>query len=203
MNEVVRGRRGGIVLCGGSSARMGADKATLPFRGETLVARAARRLLAAVGEVVVVARAGQALPELPRDVRVVRDEIDGRGPLGGLSPGLRALRSGAAFVTACDAPFVSAAVVDLLFARLGDADAAVVVEDGRVHPLCAVYRRRVAESVERRLGAGLLRATDLLDDLRHVRVDAADLRAVDPDLRTLVDCDTPDAYRAALASADD
>ena len=41
--------------------------------------------------IVVVAAAGQELPELPGDVAIVRDPIAGRGPLQGLAAGLAAL----------------------------------------------------------------------------------------------------------------
>ena len=40
---------------------------------------------------VVVAALGQDVPELPAQVAIVRDEIEGKGPLGGLAAGLAAL----------------------------------------------------------------------------------------------------------------
>jgi molybdopterin-guanine dinucleotide biosynthesis protein A len=194
-------RRGAVVLCGGRSTRMGRDKASLPFRGESLLARVVRRVSAAVDEVVVVGRPGQELPALPPSVRIAHDEVHDRGPLGGLSPGLRAARADAVFATACDAPFVTRAVIDHLFARLGGADVAIVFEDGRACPLCAVYRTSVAPRVERLLRENRLRPVFLLDEIPWVRVDAAELRTVDPDLRSLMNCNTPEAYEAALAAA--
>jgi molybdopterin-guanine dinucleotide biosynthesis protein A/molybdopterin converting factor small subunit len=180
---------------------MGRDKATLPFRGETLLARVVRRVAEAVPDVVVVGRPGQELPPLPVAVRVAHDEVHDRGPLGGLAPGLRASRADAVFATACDAPFISRAVIDHLFARLGDADVAIVFEDGRACPLCAVFRPRVAPRVERLLRENRLRPVFLLDEVPWVRVESEELRALDPDLRTLLNCNTPDAYEAALAAA--
>ena len=56
--------RGAIVLAGGRSERMGREKATLPFAGETLLAHVVRRVAPLVLEVVVVGRPGQALPPL-------------------------------------------------------------------------------------------------------------------------------------------
>src|SRR5262249_22538706 len=154
--------RGAVVLCGGRGARMGRDKASLPFGDETLLHRVVRLVARVVDEVVVVARPGQDLPPLARDVRVVRDEAPDRGPPGGLGPGLGASGADAAFVTGCDAPFVARAVIGLLFARLGDADAAAAEAGGRLHPLCAVYRARVAYVADRLVAADRLRATDLL-----------------------------------------
>jgi len=182
---------------------MGRDKATLPFRGETLLEHVVRRVSNSVGDVVVVARPGQELPRLAPAVRIVFDEVTDRGPLGGLAPGLRASRADAVFATACDAPFVSAAVIDLLFERVAGFDVAIAETEGFAHPLCAVYRTSLAPAVERLLAEGRLRASLLADFAPAVRVTETELRAVDPDLRSLVDCDTPEAYAAALAMDDD
>ncbi len=75
---------GGVVLCGGQSRRMGRAKAWLPFGTEIMLPRVVRLLGEAVSPIVVVAAPEQDLPPLPDDVRVVRDEEKGRGPLQGL-----------------------------------------------------------------------------------------------------------------------
>jgi molybdopterin-guanine dinucleotide biosynthesis protein A len=196
---IARERRGAVVLCGGRSTRMGRDKASLPFGRETLLERVVRIVADAVAEVVVVARPGQELPPLPDAVRLIRDEVEDRGPLGGLGPGLRASRADAVFATACDAPFVSPRVIDVLFSRLGACDVAVAETDGFTHPLCAVYRTKLAASVERLVAEGRLRPVFLYDTAPTVRVPETELRTADEELRCLVNCNTPEAYEAALA----
>ena len=84
-------RAAGIVLCGGRSSRMGRPKAWLPFGNEFMLARVVRVLREAVDPVVVVAAPDQDVPPLPPAVRIIRDEIEGKGPLGGLAAGLAAL----------------------------------------------------------------------------------------------------------------
>lgn len=194
-------RRGAVVLCGGRSSRMGRDKASLPFGDEVLLQRVVRLVRDIVSDVVVVARPGQALPPLRSGIRVVFDEILDQGPLGGLGPGLRASRADAVFATACDAPFVSRGVVELLFDRLAQNDVAVAQVEGFTHPLCAVYRTRLAAEAERLVAEGRLRPVYLFDAVPTVRVGDADLLAVDPGLRSLRNCNTPEAYAAALAEA--
>jgi molybdenum cofactor guanylyltransferase len=192
--------RGAVVLAGGRSTRMGRDKASLPFGHETLLQRVVRVLADCVAEVVVVARPGQDLPEMPRDVRLAHDEVEDRGPLGGLAPGLRASRAEAVFATACDAPFVDPRVVELLFARLGVADVSVAEAQGFTHPLCAVYRTRIAPQIDGLVAAERLRPVFLFDLVRTVRVTQPELVAIDPELRFLANCNTPEAYAAALAA---
>ncbi len=106
-------RLGGIVLCGGQSARMGQPKAWLPFGGEFLLSRVVRIACEVAEPVVVVAAPGQDVPPLPREVEIARDELGGRGPLGGLAAGLAALESrcDAVYLSSCDVPFLRAAFV--------------------------------------------------------------------------------------------
>lgn len=178
---------------------MGRDKASLPFGRESLLSRAVRIVSDAVADIVVVARPGQELPELPPRVRVAFDDVEDQGPLGGLGPGLRASRADAVFATACDAPFLSLALIALLFERLGARDVAVAEADGFTHPLCAVYRTKLAARIDKLVSAKRLRPVYLFDEVPNVRVGEADLRSVDPSLLALRNCNTPEAYAAALA----
>src|SRR5688572_15258054 len=97
---------GGIVLCGGKSSRMGYPKALLPFGPELMLQRVVRLLREVVSPIVVVAAHDQALPPLPSDTLLARDERPERGPLEGLHAGLAALagRVEAAYATSCDVP---------------------------------------------------------------------------------------------------
>src|SRR5437763_2458941 len=117
----------GVVLCGGRSSRMGVPKAWLPFGGELMLQRVVRVLREAVGPVVVVAAPGQDVPPLPSDVEIVRDEVEGRGPLAGLAAGLAALegKADAAYLSACDVPFLTPAFVRRVVGLLGPAAVAV------------------------------------------------------------------------------
>ena len=187
------------MLCGGLSKRMGRDKASLPFGDETLLARVVRIVRGVVDEVVVVAAQDQTLPTLPDDVIVARDEVLAKGPLGGLAPGLGASTADAVFATGCDVPFLVPAFVELLFERLGDAEIAVAETEGFVHPLAAVYRTRVLANVRRLLASERLRPVFLYDEVLTTRVDEETLRVVDPELASLENLNTPEAYEAALA----
>ncbi|MCG3135656.1 MAG: Molybdenum cofactor guanylyltransferase [Planctomycetes bacterium] len=189
---------------------MGRDKATLPFLGEPLLARVVRILASApgigadapdVGGVVVVPRPGQELPPLPDGTRVARDEVEGRGPLAGIAAGLRASRADLVFVTTCDVPLLDPRFVDLLFASAGDASLVFPEEGGVANALCAVWRRSALEAVDARLAAGRLRPFAVSEELPTITVPEDRLRAADPELRSLRDCDTPEAYEAALRDA--
>ncbi|HWF08613.1 MAG TPA: molybdenum cofactor guanylyltransferase [Bryobacteraceae bacterium] len=194
---------GGIVLAGGMSTRMGTSKAMLPFGDETMLQRVVRLLGTEVAPVAVVAARAQELPALPGDVIVARDEREQRGPLEGLRAGLKALPESvdAAYVTSCDVPLLAPGFVRRMIGLLGDRDIAVMEIDGFAHPLSAVYRRRVLPEVESLLEKDKLRPVFLFDAVATRRVQADEMRNVDPELRTLRNLNTREDYLAALAQA--
>lgn len=194
---------GGIVLCGGKSRRMGRDKASLPFGGESLLGRVVRRLTPVAEPVVVVSAAGQPLPALPPDVSIVHDETADRGPLQGLLTGLRAMSGrDAAFLTACDAPFLHPEFVRRMAELLGDHAACVVEADGFRHPLAAVYRTAVIPVIERLLAADRRKLGGLFDVIDTRFVTRVDVGAADAGLWSLRNLNTLAEYEAALALAD-
>jgi molybdenum cofactor guanylyltransferase len=194
---------GGIVLCGGRSTRMGAPKATLPFGPETMLQRVVRLLGSVAAPIVVVAAREQMLPELPDDVIITRDEREQRGPLEGLRAGLRALPDSVdiAYVTSCDVPMLVPGFVTRMIELMGDHDIAVMEVDGFPHPLSAVYRRDTLPHVESLLAKDKLRPVFLFDAVRTRRVQTAEMAAVDPQLYTLRNLNTPEDYSEALSEA--
>lgn len=199
-------RSAGIVLCGGKSRRMGRPKELLPFGPETLLQRVVRLVGEAVEALVVVASAGQELPELAPGVRVVRDHQPDRGPLEAIRTGLVALRNEpghaeAAFVCACDVPLLVPALVRRMIELAAGFDVALPHVAGRDQPLCAVYRTSTLAQIETLLAADRLRPAFLFDQVRTRRVTADELAEVDPNLASLANVNTPAEYSAALAQA--
>ncbi len=135
----------GVVLCGGRSTRMGFDKATIRFDGETLLQRALARL-DTVCDPVMVAPGGLALTLTGR--ASVADAEPDSGPLGGLVAGLRASPHRLLAVVAVDLPWVDPELLGLLAAAIGDHDVAVCETDHGIEPLHAVYATSLLEAAE-------------------------------------------------------
>lgn len=197
----------GIVLCGGRSSRMGQPKAWLPFGGERMLQRIVRILRAAVDPVVVVAAPGQDIPELPAEVTIIRDEVEGRGPLGGLAAGLAALegKADAAYLSSCDVPFLKAEFVGRILSFLSPVsrppspEIAVPRIDGFFHPLAATYRVAVLPHVGALLAADRLRPVFLFERVVTRIIEPGELEDIDPGFRSLRNLNTPEDYAAALA----
>ena len=127
--------------------RFGSDKALQTLSGRQLIRHVVERVLAVTREVVVVVGRGDPKAEyykaLPTSVRVVNDDLEGKNPMIGIVSGLAATESDYAAILACDVPFVNSGVIELLFRRASNADAAIPRwnRQRRIEPLQAAYRR--------------------------------------------------------------
>jgi molybdopterin-guanine dinucleotide biosynthesis protein A len=188
----------GFILAGGASSRMGEDKSRLSLGGRTFVESAADALGAVAPRVSVVSSRPEAgahgLPLVP-DLRA------GLGALGGLQAAFGACRAEWAAVVACDLPFVTGELLARLASlRSGDVDAVVPTqEDGRVQPLCALYRAGACLArVEEMIRAGELRPRMLLPLARARRVGFDELRDLAGSSRLFLNVNTPEDYARAL-----
>jgi molybdenum cofactor guanylyltransferase len=178
---------------------MGADKALLPFGDERMLARVARTVSSVVdvSRIVIVAAAGQDLPEPDPAIRVMRDSVEFAGPLMAISQAASELsQTDAIFVTGCDTPLLKPQVINFLFAQLGTHSAIVPEDSERLYPLCGVYRIDVFKAEPQ------LRS--MQDFVRHIdakRINTGLLRPIDPELLSLRNINTRQDYLDALAIA--
>ena len=168
----------GVVLAGGASRRMGRDKAALAVNGETLAARAARRLLGVCPRVVIADGGRGLVPGLPS-----LPDAPAAGPAAGILGAARAWPGHPLLVLACDLPRVSEALLRELVRHLpaaeggegpyaphapdvpyapdagaaADPDWIVPRWERGLEPLCALYRpaalAALAAAVERGIAA--------------------------------------------------
>lgn len=187
---------------------MGRPKALLPFGPELMLERVVRILSGVVSPIVVVAAPDQELPPLPRGVLVARDEREGRGPLQGLLAGMKEFaRHGygadlAVYATSCDAPLLAPPFIRQVIAAMGPLhQAAVPVEKNFFHPLAAAYRLATLPEIEALLAADQLRPAFLFERVPTSSIPVELLRAADPELHSLKNCNRPEDYLAALEIA--
>jgi molybdopterin-guanine dinucleotide biosynthesis protein A len=185
------------VIAGGPGRRLGgAVKAALEVGGRSIAARQVAVLRGVFARVLVVA--SDPAPWQALGVETVRDREAGLGPLGGLQAALATPGEHAGVVcVAGDMPFLSTGVLELLRDRAPDADAVAARVAGRPEPLLARYARRCLPVVEAELAAGQRALHLLLGRLRVSWIEEPELRALDPELRGLVNVNTPEEYARA------
>jgi molybdenum cofactor guanylyltransferase len=201
MNETVSC----IILTGGRSKRMGKDKALLPVPGHehsTFVEHLAT-LLATVGrEVILVARDTTSAVDFASltHVHVVTDQVADQGPLMGLYSGLSAMHPAAthALVVAVDMPFVQPALLTYLLTPPPTNAILMPVVQSSPQVLLAVYPRIILPIIEECLRQGRHDLRGLLKVAPVSYIEEAQLRQVDPQLRSFVNVNTPEEFKAIL-----
>lgn len=200
-----------VILAGGQSRRMGADKALLrlPAGGPTLIEMVVTAARAVTDDVVIVAENAGRLPPMP--VRMVSDAIPGAGPLSGLLAGFAAARRPDILALACDLPYLSVPLLTWMAAerRTWDALVPALPDDAgtaRWEPLHAIYTRACLAPMGAALRRGDRRMTAFFPaiDVRPLTADA--MRPYDPTGRSARSVNTPDAWAEAarwLAGRDD
>lgn len=184
-----------VILAGGLSRRMGRDKAALPAGDGTLIEHLARRLAPVVDETIVAGGSGRGTPA---GARIVPDHYPGLGPLAGIHAGLLAARYAHVWVVGCDLPDTDPGLASLLLGLAGDYDAVVPRIDSEAQGVCALYDRALASRIEDLLAAGERRVSMLLAASNVRYVTPEELRAVDPELRSFRNINTPADYEAWL-----
>jgi molybdopterin-guanine dinucleotide biosynthesis protein A len=189
------------VLAGGSSRRMGRDKATLPVGGAELARRAIAAAARLATPVVVVAPAGHPAVPLAQATGAGWVADPGNGPLEALVCALRAVEAPHLLLLAADHPVLAPALLDLLAAGRAGYEAVACRRGPRLEPLVAVYQRAAAlAAAEAMLGEGADRSLRGLLSRLHTRVvEQAEWRRVDPCGASFVDLDDPDDLAAFLA----
>jgi molybdopterin-guanine dinucleotide biosynthesis protein A len=177
----------GLILAGGKSRRMGAEKAFLTLSGESLIARTVERARPQVRELLINAN-GDSTRFAPFGYPVIEDRVAGfLGPLAGIFAGLdwlRANRPDAGWLAtfACDCPFFPADLVERLrqVANAERVPLTVAASGGRRHPVFGLWSTAIAETSQTVLvEKGLRKMDDLVARIPHGTADfAAD--PVDP-----------------------
>jgi molybdopterin-guanine dinucleotide biosynthesis protein A len=195
----------GVILVGGRSRRMGRDKALLPFphgSALTFVERLSTLLTELCGEVLLVARDETRGREYSfvcqrQNVRLVYDQAADHGPLMGLYSGLHAVSFSHALVLAVDLPLVRRSLLSWLSAFPLTDEILMPRVQGIPQVLLARYPRSLLPTIELCLRLGRRNPRSLLAQAPVRFLEEAELREIDPDLRSFVNVNTPEDFEQA------
>lgn len=194
---------GGYILTGGKSSRLGTPKWKTALGGRRLVD------IVAAAMAPVVAPPITLVGDLDDDAlgfRLIRDTMVGEkypttaGPLVGLLSAIEDSRNSWIAVLACDLPFVRSELIASLVSLIDDsADAIVPVQpDGRLQPLCAVYRKKTCtQAVLDLLGAGYSSMLSLLDLITVRQLEPVEYVGLEGSERFFFNVNTPEDLATA------
>jgi molybdopterin-guanine dinucleotide biosynthesis protein A len=192
------------VLAGGLSSRLGQDKGLQRLANKPLVRYVLDTIKGLADETFIVvsskAQAKNYEDVVDSDTRVSIDSSNMRSPLVGASTGFESVHGSYSVVLSNDMPFVSRAVLSLMF-ELSEGKNAVIPRwpDGYIEPLQAVYRTEPARrAAKEALNEGKLGMQAMVDKLQRVRfVSTLVLSQLDQELRTFFNVNTSSDLRKA------
>ncbi|MBO8141220.1 MAG: molybdenum cofactor guanylyltransferase [Firmicutes bacterium] len=190
----------GVLLAGGRSTRMKANKALLDWRGEPLIAALARKFSDWFGQVVLITNSPSEYEFLSLPTRP--DRVPGIGPLAGIESGLLASRFDKVFVAACDMPFLNEGLVRHMVQVAAGWDAAVPRIGHRREPLHAVYGKTCLPHIAQLIESGRYAVAPLFERVRVRFVEEEEVRRFGDPEQLFFNCNTPEDLARARALAD-
>jgi molybdopterin-guanine dinucleotide biosynthesis protein A len=187
---------GCAILAGGKSSRMGQDKALLTYGDTCFIQKLCEEL--DCFEEKYIAR-GSHPDCVKEDWMRVDDIYLERGPIGGIHAVLSTCTAEAIFFTSCDMPLLQRGLVEKICGFLEEeTDAVIAVSaDGRIHPLCGVYRKSVSALLEQQILSGNNRLMKALEQLQVVY-----LKLDDKESPLLWNINTREEYESLLSLKD-
>ena len=152
------------ILAGGKSNRMGKNKALMKINGKTFL----EILLDEFKEYsdIIVSQAYDNEYKLT-GCRFVSDEENEKGPLEGICRILEAAENEYVFICAADMPFLKKELADFLSQFISkDIDCCCIDDGERLHPLCAIYSKRVVQTAKRLISENKLKLTEFLQNIK-------------------------------------
>ena len=162
----------GIILAGGKSRRMGAEKGLLRL-GSKYMIELAIDALEPLCDQIIISENTDAYDFL--GYKVVPDYIPNSGPMGGIYSGLRESENDLNIVLSCDMPFINTDLLRTLIEQFEGNLVAVPWHGGRKYePMCAVYSKELLPVLEKFIKEDNYRIADVFDVVSTAKVEMND-----------------------------
>jgi molybdenum cofactor guanylyltransferase len=170
-----------IIVAGGTSSRLGRNKAIQVVQGKSLIQRVVDRIAILSNEVIIATARGEAIPCSSKvRIRTVADIYSSKGPLGGIHSGLTASSSPQAIIVGCDTPFLSVSLLEYMTQICPAFDIVVPRIKNEVEPLCAVYSKNCLGPIKELLERDERQIRVLFDMVKVKYVEEDEIDNFDP-----------------------
>lgn len=169
-----------VILAGGENKRTGLNKALLKLNGQSLMETIIGKLRNLFKEVIIVSSYPREYEHL--NLKVVKDLIPQKGPLGGIYSGLSFSKSSHSFVVACDMPFINPDLIRYMKVRIDDSDVLIPKTREGYEPLHAFYSKNCLDVIRKQLDSeASLKIVDFFDQVKVKYIEEEEVRKFDPD----------------------
>lgn len=158
----------GIILAGGRSSRMGAEKGLQELCGKPLI-HYAIEALSGLCNTIIISSSSEAYHSL--GFKVVADVIPGIGPMGGIYSTLRQSKTEENLVLSCDLPFASVELLSYILENSKGYKVAVPwLGDQHYEPLCGFYHLSILDQINAFIENNNYKLPDIFDEIRINRL---------------------------------
>jgi len=162
-----------IIMAGGDSSRMNAEKSMLSIKGKPIIQHICEQLYGSFEQILI--SAGEVGKyDLP-GCEIVQDKMPGQGPLMGIASALEVSANELNFVVACDIPYIDIVYVRRMLAEAEETDIVMPTSgDEKYEPLFAVYGKSVLGAMNDVLSSGGRKISDIFGQCRvkYVKLEA-------------------------------
>lgn len=179
------------IVAGGQSSRMGTNKAFVQIGNQSIIANMLERTQY-LGQ-----RKTILITNTPAEYQYLKlpmypDVIPNKGALGGIYSAIQHSDTPYTLVLACDMPFVNPDVLRYLLMQCQpDVEVVVPYVNERWQGLHTVYHKDCASTLKMAIKADKLKVQSVLGELKAQVIDETALKAIDHDLRSFFNVNTP------------
>lgn len=135
-----------FILSGGSSSRMGKNKALLKINGKYLIQLLVDLLDTLFTNIIISSNNIEQFKFTGKEI--VKDIFPGKGPLAGIHACLKKTNTEKNFFLSCDTPFISAELINYLCDYQTTADIIIPEAENIIQKLCGLYSKNILSKVE-------------------------------------------------------
>ncbi len=151
------------ILAGGSSSRIGRDKATIMINGKSLIRHVFEKIQELFQEIVIVSSNHSGFTDI--NVPVINDILPVRSPMVGIVSALLYSSNPYIFVCACDMPFLHKKTIKYMVDKIGGEDIIIPKTEKGFEPLCALYNRACIPHMLKSVGCNELKIAGVFPSL--------------------------------------
>ncbi len=146
------------ILAGGKSQRMGVDKATLIYKGNTFL----DNLIGKFNDYDIIVSSNSTDIDL-KNIRIVKDHYSDVGPISGILEILKAAKNEYVFIVGIDMQLIDKDIINFLKTYISQENNIICLEDkGNLNPLGAIYSKSLIKKIENNIQSQNYRLKDLI-----------------------------------------
>ncbi len=177
-----------ILLAGGESSRLGQNKAFADIANRTIFERELDVLQKLFSEIIIIA----SNPVLfrPSGLKIYKDIIPGKGPLGGILTGLSVSATKNNFIVSCDLPFLNDKIIVFLYSQFTSCNLLIPCWQGQLMPLHSFYSKNCLPVIENQISSNKLRVLGITSHLKTKYVQEFELKKYDREGKSFFNVNT-------------